>query len=558
MNSSRWFNLTLLVTLLGTTALCFIVPSRDRSRPNFEFLPEAQMSEAVGYNSFAPNENFADGLTLRLPPTGTVARGQKPLHYQATPEDALRAGEDLHNPFNLDSASRVARGQVVFQNYCIVCHGPLGEGNGPVTQKGFPRTASLLADRAVQMKDGQMFHILTYGQANMPSFAAQLATDDRWSVILHVRTLQGPYLPSPPTTRFEQTAALFRDNCIACHGIDGAGNQMRKVVPLIPDFSSPAWQMSQTEMALVNQISYGSQPLMPGFRYKLTSDQILGLAVYVRSFAVRQGSGSGLSTPPPTSHLTPKVVYGVYCWNCHAADGKGTPSVRAIDSHLPDFTSVNFQKSRSDADLTHSILAGKGPLMKSRKEELGTVDVKDMVALVRGFESGKQVVDMVMPGEGFPVPEGSGSGSGTGAGAGSGTGVAESEDAAKKLRMAAFIYQHNCINCHGPDGRGSIMRPTLPEIPDFTKANFHQTHGNVQLTNTILKGKGKMPAGGGQPVSPEQAEYLVAYVRAFAPKGLVIPDTDALSDSEFDRSYKRLLEQYKELQKQFEKGKDKP
>ncbi len=416
-----------------------------------------------------------------------------------------------------------------------------------------------MADRAVQMKDGQMFHILTYGQANMPSFAAQLSEDDRWNAILHVRTLQGPYLPSPPSTRFEQTAALFRDNCIACHGIDGSGTQMRKVVPLIPDFSSPVWQMSQTEMALVNQISYGSQPLMPGFRYKLTSDQILGLAVYVRSFAGRQGSGSGPTAPPPTSHLTPRVVYGVYCWNCHAADGKGTASVRAIDSHLPDFTSVSFQKSRTDAALTHSILEGKGPLMKSRKQELGTVDVKDMVSLVRGFEGGKQTVEMVMPGEGFPVGEGSGSGSGTGAGAGSGTGgsgvIVTDEDSAKKQRMAAFIYQHNCINCHGPDGTGSIMRPTLPEIPNFTNAKFHQTHSNVQLVETILRGKNKMPAGGGQPVTPEQAENLVAYVRAFAPKGVVIPDT-GLSDTDFDKAYKRLLEQYKELQKQFE-GKDK-
>jgi cytochrome c oxidase cbb3-type subunit 3 len=248
----------------------------------------------------------------------------------------------------------------------------------------------------------------------------------------------------------------------------------------------------------------------------------------------------------------------VYCWNCHAADGKGTASVRGIDSHLPDFTSANFQRSRTDADLTHSILEGKGPLMKSRKEELGTVDVKDMVALVRGFEGGKQVVEMVMPGEGFPVPEGSGSGTGVsaGSGTGSGTGVTD-EDTAKKLRMAAFIYQHNCINCHGPDGTGSLMRPTLPEIPNFTNAKFHQTHSNVQLVETVLKGKNKMPAGGGQPVSPEQAENLVAYVRAFAPKGTVIPDT-GLSDTDFDKAYKRLLEQYKELQKQFEKGKDKP
>jgi hypothetical protein len=40
------------------------------------------------------------------------------------------------------------------------------------------------------MRDGQMFHVLTKGQGNMPSYAVQVAPEDRWKAILHVRTLQ--------------------------------------------------------------------------------------------------------------------------------------------------------------------------------------------------------------------------------------------------------------------------------------------------------------------------------------------------------------------------------
>jgi hypothetical protein len=40
------------------------------------------------------------------------------------------------------------------------------------------------------MKDGQLFHVVTYGQGNMPAHAAQLSQDDRWQVILHLRSLQ--------------------------------------------------------------------------------------------------------------------------------------------------------------------------------------------------------------------------------------------------------------------------------------------------------------------------------------------------------------------------------
>jgi hypothetical protein len=40
------------------------------------------------------------------------------------------------------------------------------------------------------MKDGQMFHVLTYGQGTMAPYAAHLSREDRWCVIRHVRTLQ--------------------------------------------------------------------------------------------------------------------------------------------------------------------------------------------------------------------------------------------------------------------------------------------------------------------------------------------------------------------------------
>jgi mono/diheme cytochrome c family protein len=39
------------------------------------------------------------------------------------------------------------------------------------------------------MKDGQLFHIITFGQGNMPSYAAQVDRDDRWKVVRFVRGL---------------------------------------------------------------------------------------------------------------------------------------------------------------------------------------------------------------------------------------------------------------------------------------------------------------------------------------------------------------------------------
>lgn len=160
----------------------------DPARTNIEYFPN--MAHSVRYAAFSPNPNFPDGKTLREPVPGTIPRGHPPLHYQATPQEAVRAGEELENPFSANNALALERGGFVFTNFCMVCHGAGGVGNGPVALKGFPAPASLVAEKAMRLKDGQMFYILTYGQGNMPSYASQLSRDDRWKAILYVRSLQ--------------------------------------------------------------------------------------------------------------------------------------------------------------------------------------------------------------------------------------------------------------------------------------------------------------------------------------------------------------------------------
>ena len=191
-------NVVLFVAVVALIAANFALRP-DPARQNYEFLP--QMAHAPRYNAFAPNPNFPDDKTLQAPPQGTIARGHMPLHYASTPQDALRAGEELKSPIDLGSQQARERGSVVFANYCAVCHGAAGAGNGTVTQRGFPPPPSLLAEHALKMKDGQMFHALTFGQNNMPSYASQLSREDRWNAIAYVRVLQAqvPATPSGST-----------------------------------------------------------------------------------------------------------------------------------------------------------------------------------------------------------------------------------------------------------------------------------------------------------------------------------------------------------------------
>lgn len=185
-------NLVLGFALASVFALLLMLRV-DNSRPNYQVNLGDDMTYSPAYTAFEPNSNFANGRTLQDPVPGTIARGTQIFPFEATPEDALRAGEQLVNPYDSSTEEGIAsaeRGAVVFQAFCTSCHGADGTGNGPVAQRGFPPPPSLLIGKSREMKDGQLFHILTCGQNSMPNFAAQLPPHRRWDVINHIRSLQ--------------------------------------------------------------------------------------------------------------------------------------------------------------------------------------------------------------------------------------------------------------------------------------------------------------------------------------------------------------------------------
>lgn len=190
MNPSR--TNIVLGLMLAAVVLLAAAAQVDHSRPNYELLPAMKRSPAS--DAYAANDVFANGRTLQTPVAGVIARGELPLHYAATPEDAQRAGDELQNPFNHADAqwleASVERGARVYAVFCIACHGPSGAGDGPVAQRGFPPPPPLPTGKSAQMKDGQLFHILTYGQGSMAPMAAQLTRDRRWDVVNFVRSLQ--------------------------------------------------------------------------------------------------------------------------------------------------------------------------------------------------------------------------------------------------------------------------------------------------------------------------------------------------------------------------------
>jgi mono/diheme cytochrome c family protein len=191
-------NIVLAAALVVSLAAHWYV-RQPAVHPNLEYMPT--MVRGPAYESYESNPNFADRLTQRPPVAGTIARDAMPLGYAATPADAVRAGNELTNPFSASDAEALARGRLTYERYCVPCHGVTGVGDGPIVARGFRRPPTLLRAFTRSMKDGQLFHIVTFGRGAMPGHAAQIPVDDRWKALLHVRALQSaapqPGLPSP-------------------------------------------------------------------------------------------------------------------------------------------------------------------------------------------------------------------------------------------------------------------------------------------------------------------------------------------------------------------------
>jgi mono/diheme cytochrome c family protein len=81
---------------------------------------------------------------------------------------------------------------------------------------------------------------------------------------------------------------VYAKYCLACHGHDGKGTDMKKAMPNLPDFTSRKWQDEVSNVQIKVSILDGKGTLMPPFRDKLSDDDNSGLTAYIRDFAPKQ------------------------------------------------------------------------------------------------------------------------------------------------------------------------------------------------------------------------------------------------------------------------------
>ena len=183
--SKEHFRTVMLVIIAMILNSC----NRDRNNPGWDYFPD--MFYSTAYETFTPNPNFADSMTMRTPERGTVPRGFTPFEYTIDVESRSRAGDELINPLKM-TEKVLSRGKEVYLTFCLGCHGTSGEGDGFLYSSGlYPvKPRPLSGDKANVLKDGEIYHTITLGFGSMGSHGSQIKPDDRWAVILYIRELQ--------------------------------------------------------------------------------------------------------------------------------------------------------------------------------------------------------------------------------------------------------------------------------------------------------------------------------------------------------------------------------
>lgn len=180
------------------------------------------MQDQPRYKAYKKSDFFADKRASRDFPEGTVARGQlrenkafytgqvdnpDPNAVGQTTTDA--SGNTLMTSFPnaIDefpipvSKALVDRGQDRYNIYCIVCHGPVGAGDGMIVRRGFSKPPTYHDDRLRNAPVGHFYDVISNGWGKMNGYSYTIQPADRWAIVAYIRALQVSQNPDAAVTR---------------------------------------------------------------------------------------------------------------------------------------------------------------------------------------------------------------------------------------------------------------------------------------------------------------------------------------------------------------------
>jgi cytochrome c oxidase cbb3-type subunit 3 len=254
----RWWVITFYITIVWAFGYWIVYPAWP--------LVTSHTTGLFGYSSRAD-------VAVELANLDKI-RGDKMVKLGAAP-----LAEIEKDPALLALAR--ARGKTVFGDNCAPCHGSGGAG-----AKGYP---NLNDDEWLWGGSlDQILQTIQYGvrsghgkghESAMLAFGKEgvLKKDQIFTVANYVRSLSG--LSTAKDFNAAEGGKIFAENCVACHGDAGKGNQELGA----PDLTDKIWLYGSDEATLIETIGNGRAGVMPAWVERLDPSTVKALAVYVHS-----------------------------------------------------------------------------------------------------------------------------------------------------------------------------------------------------------------------------------------------------------------------------------
>jgi len=153
------------------------------------------MYDGAKVRPLGASAQFADGRASRPQVAGTVEHARGILaatssgRAVAVEERRVEAERATANPYPV-TMQLLERGRQRYDIYCSPCHSVVGDGDGMVARRGFPRPPSYHIDRLRVAPDRHFYDVITGGYGVMYPYGDRVAPADRWAIVAYIRALQ--------------------------------------------------------------------------------------------------------------------------------------------------------------------------------------------------------------------------------------------------------------------------------------------------------------------------------------------------------------------------------
>jgi len=274
----------------------------------------------------------------------------------------------LATSFTAGAAERLPRGNaakpdVLYHNYCSVCHGDRGDGNSRAKNSLVPPPKDFT--RAPELTRDTMITIITHGKPGtaMSAWKTQLSEKE---IIALADYISATFMRVSSDAKLQRGRVVYAQNCMVCHGERGQGAATGSALIPARDFSTPQARNELTRDRMLSAVNNGRpNTAMAAFANRLPATDIEAVVDYIRiglmlptasgisgtnAHAGRDGQrvadgmqlafANGMKGDP----VKGEKMYMANCATCHGAkgDGKG-PRAYFINPKPRNFIDKNFR-----------------------------------------------------------------------------------------------------------------------------------------------------------------------------------------------------------------------